>query len=108
MSNEEEIADIVIQLQSLQLQQTVLLQRITQVSGENNDNAARRPNTPRTAQPANTPREFVIGDKVRITNPNRFQANQGRIIKIGTSQITVLTESGTKIQQAAKNLVLEE
>jgi seryl-tRNA synthetase len=99
MSSEKEIADIVAQLQRLQLQQSELLQRITQVSEENNTNAA---------QQANAPREFAICDRVRIINPNRFQANRGRIIKIGPSRITVLTENGTKINRAAKNLILEE
>jgi predicted TIM-barrel fold metal-dependent hydrolase len=107
MNNEQEIAEIVIQLQRLQLQQSELLQRITQVSVDNNNNnAARQANTPRAAQAANTPRNLVIGDWVRINNPNRFQANIGRIIKIGR-QVTVQAKNGTKIHRAAKNLTLD-
>ena len=107
MGSEKEIAEIVIQLQRLQLQQSGLLHRITQVSEGNNNAAAQQASTPGTDQPASTTREFVIGDRVRIINPNRFQANSGRIIKIG-SCITVQAKNGTKIQRAAKNLVLEE
>ena len=105
MSNDQEITDIVIQLQRLQLQQSVLLQRITQLSGDNNNNAEENNNN--TAEPASPHREFVIGDQVRIINPKPFQPNKGRIIKIG-DRITVLAKSGTKIHRAAKNLVLEE
>jgi hypothetical protein len=51
--------------------------------------------------------EFVIGDKVRIKNPTRFQANRGVMTKIGSSRITVQTKSGNKILRAPKNLILE-
>ena len=105
MRNEQEIADIVIQLQRLQLQQSELLHRLTQ-SEENNNNAAQQTSTPRTAQSVNAPREFVIGDQVRIVNPGRFQASKGRIIKIG-DRITLLAKNGTKIHRAANNLILE-
>ena len=109
MRNEQEIAEIVIQLQRLQLQQSELLHRLAQ-SGENsgeNNNTAQQASTTRAAPPASAPSEFAIGDQVRIANPNRFQANKGRIIKIG-DRITVITKNGTKIQRAAKNLILEE
>ena len=99
MSREREIADIVIQLQRLQLQQSELLQGIVLVGEGNNNNAA---------PPDNTPRAFVIGDRVTIVNPNRFQARSGVIIRIGTSRITVLAANGNKIYRAAKNLILEE
>jgi hypothetical protein len=105
MSNRQDITDLVNQLQRLQLQQSELLQRLTLASEENNNNTAR------AAQPTtNTPREFIVGDRVRITNPNRFQTRIGicRVTKIGPSQITVLAANGTKIHRAAKNLVLEE
>jgi hypothetical protein len=108
MNNEQEIAEIVIQLQQLQLQQSELLQRISQVSEGNNANTAQQEaDTPRAAQAASQPREFAIGDRVRIINPSRFQASSGRIIKIG-KRITVQAKNGSKIQRAAKNLVLEE
>ena len=105
MRDEQEIAEIVIQLQRLQLQQSELLHRLAQ--SEENNNTAQQASTTRRAPPASAPSEFVIGDRVQIENPNRFQANKGRIIKIG-DRITVLTKNGTKIQRAAKNLILEE
>ena len=105
MRDEQEIAEIVIQLQRLQLQQSELLHRLAQ--SEVNNNTAEQASTASTAPPASAPREFVIGDQVRIVNPNPFQANKGRIIRIG-DRITVLTKNGTKIQRAAKNLVIEE
>ena len=101
MSNGQEITDIVVQLQRLQLQQSVLLQRITQLSGDNNNNAEE--NNKNTAEPASTHREFAIGDQVRITNPKPFQPNNGRINKIG-DRITALAKNGAKIHHAAKNL----
>jgi hypothetical protein len=55
-----------------------------------------------------TAREFVIGDRVRIRNPGVLQPKRGRIAKIGTTRITVQSDSGKKIIRAAKNLILEE
>ena len=106
MSNEQDIADIVIQLQRLQLQQSELLQRIVQVSEENN--TARPARAPRTAQPSNTRREFVIGNRVRIINPQPSQPPTRTITKIGIVRLTVTADNGTKINRIAKNLVLEE
>ena len=100
MSNEQDITEIIAQLQRLQLQQSELLQRLTRLSeSEDNNNA--------TGQ-ANTPRELAVGDRVRIRNPGRFQATNGKIIKIGTSRITVQADNGTKIIRAPSNLILEE
>ena len=107
MRNEQEIAEIVIQLQRLQLQQSELLHRLTQVDEENNDNAAKQASPPRASRSANAPREFAIGDKVRIVNPNRFQPKKGTIIKIG-DRITVLAKNGTKVYRVTKNLLLDE
>ena len=50
--------------------------------------------------------DFVIGDnKVRFRNPKPFQADQGVIIKIGNSWITVQTKLGSKILCAPKYLI---
>ena len=49
---------------------------------------------------------FAVGNKVLIKNPNPFQANEGTIIKVGNKRITVRLQSGSKIQQSAKNLLL--
>jgi hypothetical protein len=100
MNNENDITEIVEQLKRLQLRQSELLQRLTHLSeSEDNDN---------TTGQANAPRELAVGDRVKITNPGRFQANSCRIIKIGTSHVPVQAKNGTKIVRAPKNLVLEE
>jgi hypothetical protein len=113
MKNNDEIEDIIAQLQQLQLQQTELLARLEKARGEETENtdtghttrasvADRTDRTKTSTDDIN--REFVLGDKVKIKNPNRFQPNKGKIIKIGKSRITVETASGGKITRAPKNL----
>jgi hypothetical protein len=52
-------------------------------------------------------REFEIGDRVRIMNPRRLQANRGKIVRIGASRITVEAKNGTTIVRAPKNLYFD-
>ncbi len=94
MSNrQDDIKDIVDQLQRLQIEQTALIQRIERLTEGT-------PNTPNAARP------FAVGDRVRIRNPRRLQANQGTIIRIGldTDRITVQSRDGSKIIRALANL----
>jgi hypothetical protein len=90
MNNNNEIENIILQLKSLQLQQTELLVRLERAreteTGTNRTSSGT--NTARTNVISET-REFTIGDRVRIKNPNRFQADRGTIVKIGASRITV-------------------
>jgi transcription antitermination factor NusG len=96
---DQEIQDIVNQLERLQIQQSDLVQRLGLLSdGDNNNNNATR---------QTSPRDFAVGDKVRISNPGRLQPVRGTIIKIGRSRITVEARDGTKIVRAPRNLVLE-
>ena len=100
-SNDQEIADIIAQLQQLQLQQSVLLTRLAGISernaeGEFFDTTADTP-----------PREFQVGDRVRIFNPHRFQAKKGVIVSIGEGRITVRASNGTRIQRSPGNLILD-
>ena len=78
MSNnsEQDIAYIVAQLQELQLQQSVLLNRLAGINERNTEGEFFDTTT-------DTPRDFRIGDRVRITNPKRFQAKKAVIINIG-------------------------
>lgn len=116
MTREQEIEDVILQLQELNIQQTNLLTRLDRLSGraaraQPNRNAAAPPVTPPPAARADrpqAPREFAIGDHVRIRNPGLLQATQGTIIKIGTSRITVQARNGTKILRAPKNLIFED
>ena len=102
MSNtdEHDIADIVEQLQELQLQQSVLLTRLAGITGRNTESEFFDTAT-------NTPRDFRIGDRVRITNPKRFQAKKGVIINIGEGRVTLRAHNGTKIQRSPDNLVFD-
>ena len=99
-TNDQEIADIVAQLQQLQLQQSVLLTRLTGISERNTE--AEFFDTA-----ADTPREFRIGDRVRIFNPHRFQAKKGVIVSIGEGRITVRASNGTRIQRSPGNHILD-
>jgi hypothetical protein len=98
--NEQDIADIVEQLQQLQLQQSVHLTRLAGISQRNTEreyfDAA-----------ADTPRELRVGDRVIINNPGVFQPKRGVIIKIGASRITVKPRSGPNIQRSPNNLILD-
>jgi hypothetical protein len=88
MSNNE-IKDIVAALKGLKLQEKKLLERLEILSEAGSHTIG--------------PREFALGDQVRIENPNRHQARSGRIIKIG-ERITVQAKNGSKIIRAPSNL----
>jgi hypothetical protein len=103
MSNEQDIQDIIAQLQSLQLQQATLIQRLERLSEHREDN-----NETTAVTSINATRRFGIGDRVSINNPGRFQATRGTIIKIGNSRITVQARNGSKITRAPHNLSLED
>jgi transcription elongation factor len=101
----DDIKDIIEQLQRLQIQQGGLLARLGALSDDNEPQPT--PTRAARVQP-DAPREFAIGDRVRIRNPVRYQANRGTIIRIGTSQITVEMRNGSKIVRAPPhNLIFE-
>jgi dsDNA-specific endonuclease/ATPase MutS2 len=91
MSKEQDIEEIVHQLQGLQIEQSILLQRLQWLTESSNNSV-----------PLNATRVFVIGDKVRIKNPGPSQANKGKIVKIGinTNRTAVQVKNGTKIVRA--------
>ena len=100
MDRNQDVKDIIIQLESLQIQQTTLIARLGRLSESAENN--------REATPALfTTREFVIGDKVRIKNPRVLQSNKGTIVRVGDNRITVLAKNGTRIIRAPKNLILD-
>jgi hypothetical protein len=94
----DEIKEIIAKLQSIQIQETVLLQRLERLSGTDNSHTF--------VPPANTQatREFKIGDLVRIKNPKPFQSKKGKVVKIGTNRITIQSTNGSKIVRAPSNL----
>ena len=99
-SNEQNIADIVEQLQQLQLQQSTLLAELARLNPRNTERGA-------PDDTASAPRALKVGDRVIINNPGRFQPSKGVIIRIGDSQITVKANNGTKIQRSPNNLILD-
>ena len=107
MSNDSEsdIADIIAQLQHLQLQQTNLLEQLARSQIQNTASEPLEREYFDTA--AEVPRDFQIGDRVRILNPKRFQANKGTIIRIGESRVTIKPPIGRNIQQSPNNLILD-
>jgi hypothetical protein len=100
MSNDE-VQDLIRQLKNLQLQQTELLVRLERARGDEARAGVYDEEEPGT-------QKFAIGDKVRIKNPTRFQADQGVITKIEPNRVTVHTKTGSKILRAPKNLILEK
>ena len=105
MTDREEINNIISEFQRLQLQQTILLNRLQQL-----DTGATRggtSNTTRRTTPAASPataRALAVGDRVKVRNPNLFQATSGTIEKIGSKRVTVRGTDGKPIHRAPKNL----
>ena len=113
MTNDE-VQDIIEQLKELQIQQSDLLLRLEKArQAEKNtepDEAVSTAPVGPTASKESTDatREFAIGNEVRVRNPNPFQTDKGKIIRIGKTRITVQTKSGSKIQRAPKNLTFSQ
>ena len=106
MSDEQdEIRDIVAQLKRIQIEESILLQRLGELS--ETDGGHTQTDHQKSDTQEGTTRGFEIGDKVRIINPRPFQPKQGTIIKIGvsTDRLTVQSKNGTKIIRASSNLV---
>ena len=104
MKEEEDAQDLIEQLQRLQIEQNDLLARLSNIQRKQVVQTVNKD----TKTPPNTTREFVVGDRVRIKNPGRFQANKGEIKKIGKERITIQASNGTLIVRAPKNLALRE
>jgi hypothetical protein len=108
MNKGDQVKNIIKELQSLQLQQKVLITRLGQLA--RSDNAPAWIDTTGSKEKEVLPRtptvawQFKIGDRVRIKNPRIFQTSIGTIAKIGENRITVHTTFGSKIMRAHKNL----
>jgi hypothetical protein len=55
--------------------------------------------------PPTAPREFGIGDRVRVTNPGPGQSPIGIIVKISPAQFHIRARNGNEIRRTAKNLI---
>jgi hypothetical protein len=110
MSEDEELNNIVRQLESLQIQQAALTNRLGRLVTRQRERrptvpAARETTAPRAATPDPIYRAFTVGDRVRIKNPNRLQPTFAIIIKIGADRITLKGRNGGKnIYRAPHNL----
>jgi uncharacterized protein YydD (DUF2326 family) len=105
--NEQDIADIIDQLQHLQLQQSVIQTQQSALLTRLTRNRQRNSEREHSDTAADIPREFRIGDSVIINNPGRLQAKRGVIVKIGASRVTVKPRIGANIQRSPNNLTLE-
>jgi transcription elongation factor len=106
---DDDIADIVDQLKRLQIRQDLLIARLGELSANNNSipamaRASRIPPDTETV----TARSFAIGDRVRIRNPNRQQANKGVVTNITANSITVQDRLGNKIIRAPHNVYIDD
>jgi transcription antitermination factor NusG len=113
----DDIKDIVEQLQRLQIRQDELLARLGYLAGGQDTGytqaqTARIPASPaRVARvPPDTSRDIVVGDRVRIRNPGRFQAVRGTVVKVNntTNRATVQARDGSKIVRAPHNLIPDD
>ena len=101
MSNNKEVEELVEQLKDLQLRQTAVLQRLERLTeSPRGSNAPAAPATNTEPRP-----DFIIGDRVRITNPRPFQQAVGIVTKISPSRIFIRTKNGAVIQRAPSNVV---
>jgi transcription elongation factor len=103
----DNIKDIVEQLQRLQLQQDALITRLGELSNNSVTTNARATRIPPETETI-TARTFAIGDKVRIRNPNRLQADRGVVVNITANRITVQTRRGSKIVCAPHNILFDD
>ena len=103
----DEIKDIVEQLQRLQLRQDALIARLGELSGNSTTSTARATRIPPETETV-TARTFAIGDRVRIRNPNRQQANSGMVVNITANRITVQARNGIKIMRAPHNIFFDD
>ena len=120
-SNTLEIQEIVEQLDELQTQQSVLIERLGQLTSANGvppaEEASEASDEPtrtitesgyeRDLFPASIP-VLIIGNQVRIKNPGVDQPDRGIITKITLHRITVETANGIIVTRSPKNLVLLE
>ena len=116
-SNTLEIQEIVEQLNELQTQQSVLIERLGQLTSANippaeASEASDEPTRTITESgyerdlfPASIP-VLIIGNQVRIKNPGVGQPDRGIITKITLHRITVQADNGILIARSPKNLVL--
>jgi len=113
MTNDD-IEQLIEQIKELQIRQSGLLLRLEKArqaekNPEPDETVSTTPVGPTAPkEPTGTTREFAIGDQVRVRNPNLFQTDKGKIVKIGKTRITIQTKSGTKIQRAPKNLAFTQ
>ena len=115
-SNILEIQDIITQLDELQTQQSVLIERLGQLTSADGILPAEAPAEPtRTITESGYKRDLfpdgepvlIIGNQVRIKNPRRGQPDRGIITKISRNRITVQGDNGILVSRAPKNLVLQ-
>jgi hypothetical protein len=120
------VQDLITQLNRLQLQQMELFARLEKAIG--NEDAQTRGVRKQDAQTREVAhkievkqtREFVIahgvaqtvefgiGDRVIVNNLNLFQADRGKIRKIGNKRVALTMQSGSKILRAPNSLVLQQ
>ena len=110
----DDIDDIIDQLNTLHIRQTDLLlclekARVAERNPDANEVVSTTTPVGPTASkaPIETTREFAIGDQGKVRNPNPFQSDKGKMVRIGKMRITVQTKSGSKTQRAPKNLSLQ-
>jgi hypothetical protein len=104
---DDDIKDIVEQLQRLQLQQDALITRLGELRSNSATDNARATRIPPETETV-TARTFAIGDRVRIRNPNRLQADRGVVVNITANRITVQARRGSKIVRAPHNIFFDD
>jgi hypothetical protein len=105
MSNDE-IKDIVSRLQTLQIEQSSLIERLARVT-EGRPNVVLDERTTRTTIPVGTATSpFGIGDTVRVRNPGLLQQATGTVTKVTDTRVYIRTPNGGTLWRAPKNLII--
>jgi hypothetical protein len=99
----DDIKDIIEQPHRLQPQQDALITRLGELSNNSVTTNARATRIPPETETA-TSRTFTIGDKVRIRNLSRLQADRGVEVNITANRITVRARRGSNIVRAPHNI----
>jgi hypothetical protein len=106
----ERLQDLQIEQSVLQIEQSVLLERLVGITGSDRPvaNVIPRDNHQRPRAPPARLRGFRIGDRIRIINPNRLPASVGTLVNISEMRITVKPRFGINIYQVHHNIAFEE
>ena len=108
MDINQEIKETIQKLDSMSLKQTALVHKLESLERRREImQQVQQPVSPNPmVQSARKRQAFKIGDRLLINQPQGTQQNNGIVIKLNKTRVTVCTPNGAKVQRAPKNLTL--